>query len=118
MLGFGAWQVWKQGIRTGAERAVHLMHEIVLHFDLALAWNSLDAMAAYRLAENNARYGTTSSIIAPGMVLHADLLAYDPHLLAEAAQSSDPPKAIVIPSEGITPEQAKQFLQDAHQWFI
>ena len=40
---------------TGAERAIHLMHEIVLHFDLVLAWQSLDALAAYRLSENNAR---------------------------------------------------------------
>jgi hypothetical protein len=40
---------------TGAERAIHLMHEIVLHFDLVLAWNSLDALSSYRLSENNAR---------------------------------------------------------------
>lgn len=40
---------------TGAERAIHLMHEIVLHFDLVLAWSSLDALASYRLSENNAR---------------------------------------------------------------
>lgn len=40
---------------TGAERAIHLMHEIVLHFDLVLAWGSLDALASYRLSENNAR---------------------------------------------------------------
>jgi len=41
---------------TGAERPVHLMHEILLHFDLVLTWGSLDAVAAYRLSENNSRY--------------------------------------------------------------
>ena len=40
---------------TGNERAVHLMHELMLHFDLAMAWDSFDAEAAYRLSENNAR---------------------------------------------------------------
>jgi hypothetical protein len=41
---------------SAAERPVHLMHEILLHFDLVLAWESLDAVASYRLSENNARY--------------------------------------------------------------
>ena len=40
---------------SGAERPVHLMHEILLHFDLVLAWGSLDAVASYRLSENNSR---------------------------------------------------------------
>jgi hypothetical protein len=39
-----------------AERPVHLMHEILLHFDLVLAWESLDAVASYRLLENNSRF--------------------------------------------------------------
>lgn len=41
---------------TYAERPIHLMHEIMLHFDLVLAWGSLDAVVAYRLSENNSRY--------------------------------------------------------------
>jgi len=40
---------------TGNERAIHLMHELMLHFDLALAWDSFDSLAGYRLSENNAR---------------------------------------------------------------
>ena len=40
---------------TGHERAVHLMHELILNFDLVLSWQSLDAVLAYRLSENNAR---------------------------------------------------------------
>jgi hypothetical protein len=45
---------------SSAERPVHLMHEILLHFDLVLAWGSLDAVASYRLSENNSRYGASS----------------------------------------------------------
>lgn len=41
---------------TGHERAVHLMHELILNFDLVLSWQSLDSVLAYRLSENNARY--------------------------------------------------------------
>jgi hypothetical protein len=42
-------------VPSGNERPVHLLHEILLHFDLVLAWKSLDAVTAYRLSENNAR---------------------------------------------------------------
>lgn len=42
-------------VAVGQERPVHLLHELVLHFDLILAWDSLDAVAAYRLSENNSR---------------------------------------------------------------
>jgi len=41
---------------VGQERPVHLLHELLLHFDLIVAWDSLDAVAAYRLSENNSRY--------------------------------------------------------------
>jgi hypothetical protein len=43
-------------VAVGQERPVHLLHELVLHFDLVIAWDSLDAVAAYRLSENNSRY--------------------------------------------------------------
>jgi hypothetical protein len=42
-------------VAVGQERPVHLLHELVLHFDLVIAWDSLDAVAAYRLSENNSR---------------------------------------------------------------
>ena len=38
---------------SNAERTAHLLHELMLHFDLVLAWGSIDAVAAYRLTENN-----------------------------------------------------------------
>ena len=41
---------------TGNERPVHLLHEIILNFDLVLKWQSLDSVLGYRLAENNSRY--------------------------------------------------------------
>ncbi len=103
---------------TGAERAVHLMHEFVLHFDLVLAWGSLDALAAYRLAENNARYGTTTYLLPPYQVLHAEMLGYDAERLREAAEKPQKLKAIVIPTEGITTSQSKKLLQDAGLWYL
>jgi hypothetical protein len=39
----------------GVERPVHLLHELIMHFDLIMAWDSLDAVTAYRLSENNSR---------------------------------------------------------------
>ena len=42
-------------VPVGVERPVHLLHELVLHFDLVITWNSIDAVAAYRLSENNSR---------------------------------------------------------------
>jgi len=106
---------------TGAERAVHLMHEIILHFDLVLAWDSLDAVAAYRLSENNARYGTTSHMMPPAQALHAEALGHAPSRLKEAREAKGelkPPTVIVVPTEGITPAQAKTMLQEADLWFI
>lgn len=43
-------------IAQGTERPVHLLHELLMHFDLIMAWDSLDAVTAYRLSENNSRY--------------------------------------------------------------
>jgi hypothetical protein len=42
-------------VTTGNERPVHLLHEAMLHFDLVLAWSSMDSVVAYRLSENNSR---------------------------------------------------------------
>ncbi len=103
---------------TSGERAVHLMHEVVLHFDLVLSWESLDAVASYRLSENNARYGTTSHLMPPYEVLHTELLAHDPTKLASAVNSATPPKVIVVPSEGVAPDQAKTLLKAAGLWYI
>jgi len=103
---------------TGAERAVHLMHEIVLHFDLVLAWGSLDAVVAYRLSENNARYGTTTHLLPPYKILHAELMAEDAAKIREAALSKDHPMVIVIPHEGMTPAAAQTLIKEAGLWFL
>eukprot|EP00595_Chromulina_sp_UTEXLB2642_P003458 CAMPEP_0196763706 /NCGR_PEP_ID=MMETSP1095-20130614/4582_1 /TAXON_ID=96789 ORGANISM="Chromulina nebulosa, Strain UTEXLB2642" /NCGR_SAMPLE_ID=MMETSP1095 /ASSEMBLY_ACC=CAM_ASM_000446 /LENGTH=247 /DNA_ID=CAMNT_0042117465 /DNA_START=524 /DNA_END=1264 /DNA_ORIENTATION=+ len=95
-----------------AERAIHLLHEILLHFDLVLAWLSLDALAAYRLSENNSRYGTSTHIIPPYTVLHTNLLKYDAIKIKEAIASKDHPMAIVIPIEGLTYDQMEKLLKD------
>ncbi len=100
------------------ERPVHLLHEILLHYDLVLAWDSLDAVASYRLSENNARYGTTTFMLAPYKVLHIDLLGRDVNKVKEAVASRDPPKVIVVPYEGMRIEDAVSFLQDTGLWML
>jgi hypothetical protein len=108
-------------VATGAERSVHLMHEIVLHFDLVLAWKSLDALAAYRLAENNARYGTTTYLLPPHVVLHTELMGHNSQLLKDAisaARGDKKPKVVVVPAEGRDASESKKMLQDAGMWFI
>jgi hypothetical protein len=46
----------------GEDRSIHLMHEILVHADLLVEWDNLNALAAYRLTENNARYVTQINI--------------------------------------------------------
>ena len=104
-------------VATGAERAVHLMHEVVLHFDLVLAWDSLDALAAYRLAENNARYGTTSHLLPPHQVLHSELMGHDPQQLKVAAADAKKPAVIVVPVD-LTYDKSKAMLQGAGLWYV
>ena len=43
-------------IRGGNDRSIHLLHEILVHADLLVEWDDMNALAAYRLTENNARY--------------------------------------------------------------
>jgi hypothetical protein len=38
------------------DRPIHLLHEILVHADLLVEWDNLNALAAYRLTENNARF--------------------------------------------------------------
>ncbi len=42
-------------VPVGVERPIHLLHEVVLHFDLVITWDSIDAVTSYRLSENNSR---------------------------------------------------------------
>eukprot|EP01038_Epipyxis_sp_PR26KG_P008836 gene8836-11927_t len=101
----------------GTERPIHLMHEILLHFDLVIAWDSLDAVAAYRLSENNSRYGTTTYVLPPYKVLHTELMEHDPTKIKEALQSSEPPMVVVIPKE-LDVSAAKKLLSEIGMWMI
>mmetsp|Transcript_15318 Transcript_15318/g.14693 ORF Transcript_15318/g.14693 Transcript_15318/m.14693 type:complete len:414 (+) Transcript_15318:976-2217(+) len=103
---------------SSAERPVHLMHEVLLHFDLVLAWGSLDAVASYRLLENNSRYGTTTFSLPPFKVLHTELLDHDANKLKQAVESPEKPMVIVVPSEGLPDGGAKKLLIAAGLWFI
>jgi hypothetical protein len=103
---------------SGSERPVHLMHELMLHFDLILAWGSLDAVAAYRLSENNARYGTTTRTFSPMSVLHVDVLGRDVVKIKDALSDSAKPHVVVMPHEGITPDEVTSILKQTGLWFI
>lgn len=105
-------------IPNGSERPVHLMHELMLHFDLVLAWNSLDAVGAYRLAENNARYGTTTKIFPPTSVLHIELLDSNPDKIIAALGSTQRPGVVVFPQEGRTAAELKLLLQTTRLWKV
>ena len=98
------------------ERPVHLLHEILLHYDLVVAWNSLDAVASYRLSENNARYGTSTFMLPPHRVLHLDLQGRDVEKVKQAVALKDPPKVIVVPREDLTGSEAINFLKKAGLW--
>ena len=121
------------------ERPVHFLHEVLLHFDLVVAWDSLDTVAAYRLSENNARfdlfphflycpfssnlfelirYGTTTFVLQPYKVLHVDLLGRDIVRLKDAIASKEPPKALVIPNEGLTVADAIDLLKNIGLWIL
>lgn len=104
-------------VPTGHERPVHLTHEIIMHFDLVLAWGSLDAVVAYRLSENNARYGTTSYVLPPFKVLHVGTMGGDPTKIREAVISPEKPQVIVFPTEGTTPQATKELIKSAGLWF-
>jgi hypothetical protein len=103
-------------LASSEDRSTHLLHEILLHFDLVVAWESLDAVTAYRLSENNSRYGTVSHLFPPNLILHIDQLGRKPERIREAATDSQKPTAIVIPTEGLSASAAKQLLVDSGLW--
>jgi hypothetical protein len=105
-------------LAEGTERPVHLLHELLMHFDLIMAWDSLDAVTAYRLSENNSRYGTTVFVLPPTKVLHSELMNHNPEKLRHAAQSEQHPQVIVIPKNYEDVTQTQQILRDAGLWFL
>ena len=81
-------------------RALNLLHEMIMHFDLAVAWDSLDAILAYRLSENNARYGTSVYVLSPyGGALDAAVLDTNAHKLQQALISSRNPSVLFLEYE-------------------
>ena len=73
-------------------------------------------MASYRLSENNARYGTTTFVLAPHKVLHLDLQGREIAKIKEAIASMDPPKVIVVPCEDLSASDAIKILKEAGLW--
>lgn len=106
-------------IALGTEpRVAHLLHEVVMHFDLALAWESLDALLSYRLAEGNARYGTSVAVLDPAVVMHGDVFVEDEGLKAALLDRSKKPMAVALSREDTTPAQAKSTLQELGHWHL
>lgn len=106
-------------IITAVERPVHFLHELILHFDLILAWKSLDAVAAYRLTENNSRYGTTTYILPPFAVLHGDIMGNDPIKIRAAAEAAEADQPMVITlAKQEEAGKTKQLLLDSGLWFL
>ena len=62
------------------------------------------------------RYGTTVTILPPHEVLYAGIMSNEPKLIANAIASPQPPKVIVVPTEGLERELMKDFLQKAGLW--
>lgn len=100
------------------DRPVHLLHEVVMHFDLVLAWQSLDAVLSYRLAENNARYGTSVAVLDPEVVMHGDVFLEDTNLEESLRTKTKKPLALALSREDVNPEQAKAKLKDLGYWYI
>ena len=104
---------------TSNERPVHLLHEMMLHFDLVIAWDSFDSVLAYRLSENNARYGTPSYLWPPYQVLHTDLLAGDPLKIKEAqVDKKAAPMVVIFPRQGRSAGDTIQLLKESELWFL
>lgn len=100
------------------ERSVHLLHEVMLHADLLVAWKSLDAVTGYRLAENNARYGTSVRMFPPLDVLHSNVVNGDISSLATTVKSADKPIVLVISHELVVSTDIKESLRIAGLWFM
>eukprot|EP01036_Dinobryon_divergens_P031954 gene31954-41450_t len=69
-------------VPVGVERPIHLLHEIVLHFDLVITWDSIDAVTSYR-------------------VLHADLMENDPAKIKDADFSNSQKSKQILSDSGL-----------------
>ena len=106
---------------SNKDRSTHLLHEVILHYDLVLAWYSLDTTISYRLSENNSRYGTTTSIIAPHDVLHADNMGRDVSKLKDAFNDvNDRPSVLVLPMDanGMSGVEQIELLKQLSFWTL
>lgn len=64
------------------------------------------------------RYGTTTHIFPPHLVLNSQLLNNDPQAIKQAFESDKPPKVLVIPTEGIKASAAIAILKEAGLWLL
>ncbi len=56
--------------------------------------------------------------MAPYKVLHVDLMAWDASKVRQAATSTEPPMAVVVPTDFADPTRAKRLLSESGLWYI
>lgn len=64
------------------------------------------------------RYGTTTYVLPPYKILHADIMEGDVAKLKEVAESEDKPFAIVFPKDFSDESKTKRTMQEAGLWFM
>mmetsp|Transcript_8623 Transcript_8623/g.16156 ORF Transcript_8623/g.16156 Transcript_8623/m.16156 type:complete len:517 (+) Transcript_8623:120-1670(+) len=104
---------------SSSDRAIHLLHEVMLHADLMIEWRSMDATASYRLSENNARYGTSTYLFPPHSALHTILMDHhSPTAIFEAATSPEHPQVIVFPRSEMDSEDIIKVMKESKLWLL
>ena len=68
----------------------------------------------------NNRYGTTTYIMAPHKVLHADLMGNDPVKMRQAVAqgTEDKPFVVIVAKNHDDPAATKRFLIDSGLWLL
>jgi hypothetical protein len=64
------------------------------------------------------RYGTTSYVWPPHVVLHSELISHDAGLLRSAVEGEEKPKVIVVAHEGMPVGAAEAMLAASGLWLI
>jgi hypothetical protein len=103
-------------------RAQHLLHEILMHVELISTWKSLEDVLAYRLTENNSRYGLSVSVLPPEVATHSDFVQLKDvsgENITNYIKSLAPqkPSVIVLPRH-VGQRRAKAILSYLNLWFL
>lgn len=64
------------------------------------------------------RYGTTTHILPPFKVLHAQVMGFDPAKIKDAVTSKEPPFVVILPKDFTDSTKPKRILSDAGLWYL